>query len=210
MWIRDLETSVHGIVGASGCFYAIRGDLHRIPTPDALSRDFAAALKCEDAGLRAVSVPDAVCLVPRTTSLRREYGRKVRTITRGMETLLYRKALLDPFRHGLFAWMLFSHKVCRWALPWAAVVGALGLLLLARDQGWALALLAIGLGGVLLGALGWLLGDDRPLPRVIQMAGFALVGNLAAMHAGVRALLGARDPLWEPTRRESGTAAGPA
>ena len=44
MWIRDLETATSGIVGASGCFYAIRSDLHRIPVPDSLSRDFAAAI----------------------------------------------------------------------------------------------------------------------------------------------------------------------
>ena len=38
MWIRRLETQVDGIVGASGCFYAIRSDLHRTLVPEALSR----------------------------------------------------------------------------------------------------------------------------------------------------------------------------
>src|SRR5690606_3590188 len=31
MWIRKLETRLDGIVGASGCFYAIRAHLHRLP-----------------------------------------------------------------------------------------------------------------------------------------------------------------------------------
>ncbi len=120
MAIRDLETRVAGIIGASGCFYAIRADLHRKPLPDALSRDFAAALHTIQAGYRAVSVPQAVCLVPRTTSLRAEYRRKVRTITRGMETLWHERIVLSPFHHPVFSWMLVSHKLCRWGLPRSA------------------------------------------------------------------------------------------
>jgi cellulose synthase/poly-beta-1,6-N-acetylglucosamine synthase-like glycosyltransferase len=202
MWIRDLETLAGGIVGASGCFYAIRSNLHRIPVPDSLSRDFAAALKCQEHGFRAVSVPDAVCLVPRTPSLRKEYRRKVRTITRGMETLMDHRALLNPFRHGLFAWKLWSHKVCRWAAPWAAVLGAVGLGLLASYHSWALAALSLGMGVTLLGAVGWILGDGRPLPRILQVPAFALAGNVAAMQAFLRVVSGDRDPVWEPTRRE--------
>lgn len=202
MWIRELETAVSGIVGASGCFYATRVDLHRISVPAELSRDFSAALKCQEHGFRAVSVPEAVCAVPRTTSIRREYARKVRTITRGMETLHYKRALLNPLRHGVFAWMLFSHKACRWALPWGALVGALGLALLAPAYPPALALLLLGLATVALGAVGWLLSDERPLPRPVQLLAFAVMGNAAAMVAAVRALKGVQEPIWEPTRRE--------
>jgi cellulose synthase/poly-beta-1,6-N-acetylglucosamine synthase-like glycosyltransferase len=206
MWIRDLETQLSGIVGASGCFYAIRTDLHRIPEPPHLSRDFAAALKCHEHGYRAVSVSEAVCLVPRTTSLRREYGRKVRTITRGMATLLARRSLLNPFRHGTFAWMLFSHKICRWAVPWAGVVGAVGLLLLVPHHPIPAALLAVTGIVIVLGAIGWKMGDGRPLPRIVQLPGFILMGNVAAMHAGLRALRGRQDAVWEPTRREGARA----
>jgi cellulose synthase/poly-beta-1,6-N-acetylglucosamine synthase-like glycosyltransferase len=202
MWIRDLETAVHGIVGASGCFYAIRLDLHRIPVPPHLSRDFAAALKCEENGYRAVSVSDAVCLVPRTASLKKEYGRKVRTFTRGMQTLFHRRRLLNPLRHGVFAWMLFSHKVCRWAVPWAGLLGLVALLLLASTRPWAAVLLGFGAVGVVLGLIGWALGDGRPLPYLLQLPGFALAGNVAAIHALLRAIRGSKDAVWEPTRRE--------
>src|SRR5439155_18332143 len=130
MWVRALETRVAGIVGASGCLYACRRRLYMRLVPEALSRDFAAALMAREAGYRSVAVRDAVCYVPRVASLHAEYRRKVRTITRGWQTLVYMRHLLNPFRYGLFAWMLFSHKICRWLAPWAIGLAIVGLIAL--------------------------------------------------------------------------------
>ena len=41
MWIRSLETRIGTIIGASGCFFAIRRELYDGAFPEALSRDFA-------------------------------------------------------------------------------------------------------------------------------------------------------------------------
>jgi hypothetical protein len=43
MQLRALETRVHSIVGASGCFYANRRHLQQVQLPTGLARDFAAA-----------------------------------------------------------------------------------------------------------------------------------------------------------------------
>lgn len=208
MKVRALETALGGIIGASGCFYAIRSDLHRSPLPAHLSRDFASALIAREHGYRAVSVDEAVCFVPRTTSLHREYRRKVRTMARGMQTLWHKRHLMHPLRHGMFAWMLLSHKVARWALPWTVLTGALGVLILAVDQPAARVVLALGALVGLLAAAGWLWPESRGIPRVLAIPAFAVAGNLAAVHAFLRALSKNDDPTWEPTRREVVLAAG--
>jgi cellulose synthase/poly-beta-1,6-N-acetylglucosamine synthase-like glycosyltransferase len=56
MWVRSLETRFGSIVGASGCFYAIRRHLHRPEFPSGLSRDFASCIIARRHGYRAVSV----------------------------------------------------------------------------------------------------------------------------------------------------------
>ena len=205
MAVRDLETRVSGIIGASGCFYAIRADLHRLPLPGTLSRDFAAALKAREHGYRAVSVSAATCLVPRGASLRKEYRRKVRTIARGMRTLSHKRALMNPLRHPVFAWMLLSHKVSRWLLPWAAAAALVALAVLAvtaPELLWARVLLALGVVGLALGMLGWMLAERARLPKILAAPAFLLAGNVAAAHALLRVLAGGEDALWEPTRRE--------
>ena len=203
MWVRDLETRVGGIVGASGCLYAIRAALHREAVPEDLSRDFRAALLARRRGYRAVSVPEALCFVPRSASLRQEYRRKVRTMARGLRTLWAQRALLNPLRYGLFAWMLGSHKLCRWLVPWAALLalGAVGVL--ALDAAWARAVLGAGVGVVALGAVGWWwpVRGGRNVPRIVALPAYAVSGNVAALHAWLLALSGVGTAVWEPTRR---------
>lgn len=205
MRVRALETRTGGIVGASGSGYAIRSVLHRIPVRDDLSRDFSAALIAQANDFRAVSVDSAICFVPRTPSLGREYRRKIRTIGRGMDTLLFYSALLDPRRHGLFAWKLISHKLCRWLVPLSMIPGVAGLALLSLAHVWAqVALGGVALAGALAG-LGGIWPANRPMPRLISVVAFGVSANLAVLVAIVRVLAGGRDYIWEPTRRNAAT-----
>jgi cellulose synthase/poly-beta-1,6-N-acetylglucosamine synthase-like glycosyltransferase len=203
MRVRDLETRTGGIVGASGSCYAIRADLHKIPLRDDLSRDFSAALTARLHGLRSVSARDAVCFIPRTASLKAEYRRKVRTISRGMDTLYNRRQLLDPTRYGLFAWKLFSHKVCRWLLPISVVAGVVGLFLLAPSNLWARITLFAGAFLVILTLVGALWPSGRAMPRPISLVAFGVAANLAVLNALWRVVAGHQDHVWEPTRRSA-------
>ncbi len=205
MWVRGLETRLGGIVGASGCFFATRRDLHMEFVPEALSRDFAAPLIARENGFRSVSVNEAVCYVPRTDSLRREYRRKVRTMTRGLETLYYKRHLLNPLRYGVFAWKLLSHKLARWSVPWAALFGTLGLLLLAVQHMWARVLAAAGLVVLVIAAFGWFRPSPRRPPWVVATPTYLVAGLLASLEAWMRALRGELNSRWEPTRREGGS-----
>ena len=201
MWLRDLETRVGYIVGASGCFYGVRHQLHMTIVPEALSRDFAAALVAREHGYRAVSVHDAVCFVPRIGSLRREYRRKLRTMTRGLETLFFKRHLLNPWRYGRFAWMLASHKLIRWLVPWGFVLAALGTVLVSfgHPQGWVL--VAALVATLVLAAVGWCWPEERQAPSLVAVPAFLVSGTIAAIKAWLRAMRGELNPIWEPTRR---------
>jgi cellulose synthase/poly-beta-1,6-N-acetylglucosamine synthase-like glycosyltransferase len=205
MWIRALETRFSGIVGASGCFYAIRRSIVADHFPPELSRDFASCLLAREAGFRGVSVDGAVCLVPRAASLQSEFRRKVRTMARGIETLWYKRDLLNPWWHGAFAWMLWSHKLVRWLASLLLPLVLVGLALMAPRSPLA----ALALGGTmaagLLGALAftgpWAARPNPP--RLLRLCGYLVGSSLAALLAWRKALAGERNPIWEPTRRPS-------
>jgi glycosyltransferase involved in cell wall biosynthesis len=201
MWVRDLETRAGGIVGASGSLYAIRAALHRVDIPDELSRDFGAALNARRHGFRAVSVPEAICFVPRGVKLAQEYRRKVRTMARGLRTLRYFADLLDPVRHGAFAWKLWSHKLVRWLLPWATLAIVIGGFIEAARRGWALpALLVLALSGAAFVAVTrWPAG--RKPPRMLSLGAFLATAIAAGLHAWWMAATAPSLAKWEPTRR---------
>lgn len=201
MWVRRLESQVHSIVGASGCFFATRARLFDGEFPAALSRDFASALIAREHGYRSVSVDDAICYVPRTRSLRSEFSRKVRTMARGLATLEFKKHLLNPGKFGLFSVMLWSHKLSRWLFYPSLPLSLAGLLLLAPRYPGLYSLLLLGGLGILAGMTSLLFPENRKLPAPLAMAGFAVVSNAAGIVAWWKYLDGERQAVWEPTRR---------
>lgn len=202
MWLRELETRAGGIVGASGCFFACRKEILDEALPDELSRDFATPLIARELGYRAVSVNDAVCFVPRGASLKQEYRRKVRTMARGLATLAHKRHLMNPFKYGQFAWMLFSHKLARWLVPLTAMLAGLSVIILAFAEprvGLALCA-AIGVLAVAGGA-GSAFSGLRVLRRLATMPAYLAASTGAGVHAWTRYLMNKKSPYWEPTRR---------
>jgi hypothetical protein len=203
MWVRSLETRVDSIVGASGCFYAIRAAIYDSQFPQELSRDFASAIMAKEHGLRAVSVHQAICLVPRTTSLESEYRRKVRTMARGLETLWFKRHMMSVRRYGLFALMLVSHKLCRWLVPLLLPLVLVGLALASEQSVVARAGLGLALAFGAAGVIGWRWprGWAHKVPGALAIPGYLVAAVTAAFAAWAKALRREHNALWEPTRR---------
>ena len=200
MWVRDLETAVSSIVGASGCFFGVRRDIHLNPLPPELSWDFASPLVARKLGYRSVSVPQAVCLVPRTPAIRTELRRKSRTMTRGLSTLFHFRALMNPFRYGGFALMLVSHKLLRW-VPYLLIppaLLALGVLAISNDA----AAIALGVVAVGLSAGLWTIWyGGTSMWKPLALAGFVVAALNAGFLAWIDALRGRQTATWNPTPR---------
>jgi len=200
MWIRDLETQVGSIVGASGCFYGARRCIHSKPLPPELSWDFASALNARLQGYRSVSVNDAICIVPRAREIRSELTRKVRTMARGLGTLFYFRELMNPFTYGSFAFMLVSHKLLRWLPYLLAPVAYAALCYLAVEAVGARVILGIASAGLVAGVVGIRRGDSG-LPKPVALAGFLVAVCSAGFLAWMAAFRNSQLAMWEPTRR---------
>ncbi len=202
MRLRQLETELYGVVGAAGAIFASRRELHEDMVPSALSRDFAAPLIAREKGFRSLLIPEATCAVARGMGLGPEYRRKVRTMTRGLETLYFKRHLANPAKYGVFAWMLWSHKVARWLIPVGCGVATIGVGLLAPTSKIAAVLFVAAIfciGGAFV-AFRW--PGGRP-PRALSIIAFGVGGIMAGLQAWIAALRGELNPVWEPTKRGS-------
>ena len=153
-------------------------------------------------------MPSASC--PQSTSLRREYRRKVRTMARGLATLWNARQLLNVRRYGTFAWMLASHKLCRWILPWTAAAVVVVAVVEARGSALARMVLALAaVGAVATAAAWWRESRGHRTPRAISLIAFGTAGLTAGAHAWIHWMSGRRAATWEPTRRHPTSATSP-
>ncbi len=130
MLLREKSQSkVNSLVGLSGSFFAARKTVCKELAID-LPSDFNILLNSIKIGLRGVSDPKSIGYYRNISNERKEYGRKVRTVLRGISTLMKNMDLLNPFRYGMFAWQIFSHKLCRWLVPFAMMTAILSNLVL--------------------------------------------------------------------------------
>lgn len=199
LFLRNRESAIGSIVGASGSFYAQRRQLCE-PFVDGLAPDFLSVLNTVEAGYRAVTEPAAFGFMTAVKHPGDEFRRKVRTLLRGITTLWVKRGLLNPFRYGRFAWVLFSHKVMRWLVPLFMLLALLANLALAGHPFYAF-MLVLQLAFYGLALLAWFQVSglqDRIYGRVPL---YFIAANLAVLFAWFKFLLGTRQELWEPSRR---------
>jgi hypothetical protein len=195
MSLRALETRVNSLVGLSGSFFAARREVCRQWAADRQS-DFSTLLRCVEIGRRGVLDPCTAGYYRNIADDRRELERKVRTVVRGLHVLATNARMLNPFRYGLFAWELASHKLCRWLVPFAMVVALVSNVVLVSPSSLYMVTLAIQCGFYAAAAVG--LWTRAPLLRI---PAYLLLANFAVLTAWLRFARGERIATWNPSSR---------
>ncbi|MCI0395964.1 MAG: glycosyltransferase family 2 protein [Chloroflexi bacterium] len=204
--LKRFQSRAGNVISATGAIYAIRRELF-LPVPEGVTDDFVTSTRVIAQGYRLVFAPEAVAYEPVAGTRGREFGRKVRVITRGLRAVLFMGQLLNPFRYGFYALQLFSHKLLR-----RLVVFPLLLLLVTSPLLWSYGLFyqlvtLAQLGFYGLAAAGMLLEGTR-LGRVkfFSLPFYFCLVNLACLLAVWNVLQGRRIVLWETRRPEAGEA----
>jgi len=199
MLLRRLETKAGSVVGLSGSCFAVRRDVCREWATDVPS-DFNTVLCAVRLGLRGVVDGDSVGSYKTLTDGSKEFERKVRTILRGIPVVTRNLSMLNPFRYGLFAWQLFSHKLCRWLAPVATLVAFVANAGLATTSALYLALFVVQCGFYAMGGVG-LFGQIVSRRALLRVPAFFVLVTLSTLHAWYRYVRGDRILMWAPSER---------
>ena len=128
--VRRAESRAGWLTAATGALLALRRELIR-PVPEHSSFDHIAPLQVREAGRLILAVPEAVATDRVVERLGDQFRARSRTATRGIAANLAMAGRLSPWRRPSAAIAIWSHKILRWASPWA-VIAACG-------AGWRLA-----------------------------------------------------------------------
>lgn len=199
LWLRRLESDVASIVGASGSFYAQRRSLCR-PFAEGMAPDFLSVLRTVEQGARAVTDSTAIGAMTSLKDPRLEFERKVRTLIRGLTTLFAHPHLLNPFRFGTFAFLLGSHKLLRWTVPFFLVGALVSAAVLWQSPLFLAALMAQVLAyAVAYAAYRQWGGLQNGMPGKVAL--YFVSANVSILVAWIRYFQGVRQELWTPSAR---------
>jgi cellulose synthase/poly-beta-1,6-N-acetylglucosamine synthase-like glycosyltransferase len=203
--LKRLETSIGSMVGGDGAIYAIRRPLWRTLPENAIN-DFLNPLQIVAAGWRAVYEPEAVCHEETAGGVRREYGRRVRIVSRSWQAVSQVPTLLNPFRSGFFAVALLSHKVLRWLSGLFLMLGAIGLAGIVSSKADGIGLVASAAPVLAIGA--WLV--SRRVRRLAAFIGYFSVISAASLVGVFNGLSGRVSGVWSTARESIDTRVAPA
>ncbi len=198
MFLRWLESRVGSVVGLSGSFFAARREVCE-PWPVDLPSDFNTLLNTVRRGMRGVSDPSAVGCYADLDDPKAEYARKVRTVSRGLTSLGRNLHLLNPFRNGLSAWQLFSHKLCRWLVPLALVGALVSSVALTLSSGLFAVLAAAQVLCYVVAA--YVVATGTRVTGIWKIVPFFVLVNVSTLNAWWDVLRGRRVVTWQPSSR---------
>lgn len=197
-WIRKSESRAGSTIGATGAIYAIRRALWQPLPENTILDDVYTPMGIALAGHRVVFDEQARAHDITADSARREFARKVRTLTGNYQLCQLMPRLLLPNNALLF--QFYSHKLMRLVAPiFFLILFATNLIIAASPSGGVQLLYRVTFGGQLLfyvGVLagGYLLKRNRKV-RLLTFAYVFSVMNAAALVGFVYFVLGKRD-IW--------------
>ena len=118
-FLKSRESLIHSCMGADGSIYALRKELYCFPDPNrGYADDGMISMYVISKGYRLIYEPKARAWETSSSSLWREYRRKIRTLSGGLEWMASLWKLLIPFKSPVW-WQLWSHKLLRFIIPFS-------------------------------------------------------------------------------------------
>jgi cellulose synthase/poly-beta-1,6-N-acetylglucosamine synthase-like glycosyltransferase len=141
MWLRERESALASVTAGNGAIYAVRRADY-VETDPPMGHDLSLPFRLVKRGRRAVYAPEARATEKMVPTIEGEWARKRRMMTQAWPIVL-RGGLADLRGYPpLYAVMIASHRLLRYAAPLLHAVAFAASLALARRRLYAAALAA--------------------------------------------------------------------
>ena len=199
VFLKVLESRMDLLVGASGCLYAIRRNLFEPLPPSSINEDFLIPMFIRAKGHRQVYDAQAVSIEEAAT-VRQDFHRHVRIGAGNFHALRLTARLLSPLA-GRIAFSYWSHKVFRWAVPFAMPLAFFSSLILSKSPFYR----ASAAAGIVLAALalvGYRLEVQNVRRNLFSIPYYFCSMNLALLVGFARFVTGSQGMTWNRVANE--------
>jgi cellulose synthase/poly-beta-1,6-N-acetylglucosamine synthase-like glycosyltransferase len=198
-FLKRHESNVCSLIGVCGCMYAVRKSAY-VPLYNDACSDFIIATTMVEQGLRAVYVPEAVCMEEPNRQAKRELAARVRIISQTFADLWRNRSVLNPFRSGFYAVQLWSHKIMRYLVPVFLIAIFITTGFLTPRNAFYAALFVAQVAFYFAALVSALLERLGLSIRLLALPQYFVITNLASLIAFVKFVTGESYTRWEPHR----------
>jgi biofilm PGA synthesis N-glycosyltransferase PgaC len=203
--LKAWDAELHSVVGAAGELFSIRTALYQPVSPNAILDDFMISLLVAQDGYRVLYEPEAYATETSSENVKEELKRKIRIAAGGIQSIVWLKSLLNPFKQPLLSFQYISHRVLRWTVtPFLMILALLLNIAIVVNGGSMLYhILLIGQLAFYLASLaGWLLERREIKVKILFIPYYFCMMNYAVIRGIFRYLAGGQSAAWEKSKRK--------
>jgi cellulose synthase/poly-beta-1,6-N-acetylglucosamine synthase-like glycosyltransferase len=204
--LKTWDSELYTVVGAAGELFSIRKELYQPVSPNTILDDFMISLLVAGDGYRVIYDPEAYATESASQNVTEELKRKIRIAAGGIQSILWLKGLLNPFKIPVLTFQYVSHRVLRWTIVPFLMILALLLNLIIVFQGsvdltYQLLLLA-QVGFYLAAISGWILEEKHIKLKIFFIPYYFCMMNYAVIMGIFRFASGKQSAIWEKAKRQ--------
>ena len=203
--LKAWDSELYSVVGAAGELFSIRRDQYQPVPSNSVLDDFMISMRIAEKGYIIVYEPAAFAQETSSANVGEELKRKVRIAAGGMQSILWLKSLLNPFKFPVLSFQYISHRVLRWTVtPFLMIlVFLLNVLLVAEGEGGIfIVFLMAQIVFYSAAYLGKILEDRKVKVKLLFIPYYFCMMNYAVLAGLVRYFKGNQSVIWEKAVRK--------
>jgi len=201
--LKKLDSELQTVVGAAGELFALRTALFEPTEKNAIIEDFVISLRIAQKGYKVVYETEAYAMETSSENVKEELKRKIRICAGGIQSVVWLKALLNPFQYGWLSFQYISHRVLRWTITPLFLLLLMPLnIALAANAGGIYTLILLGQVVFYSSAfLGWYLQNRAIKVKALYIPYYFFIMNYAVYLGFFRYINGQQKVTWERAER---------
>jgi biofilm PGA synthesis N-glycosyltransferase PgaC len=203
--LKTWDSELYSVVGAAGELFSVRTELYQPVPSSAIIDDFMISMLIAKKGYKIVYEPEAYASETASEDVKEELKRKIRIAAGGLQSIIWLKSLLLPFKLPVLSFQYISHRVLRWTVvPFLMIlVLVLNILIVARNDGVIYQLILLGqIAFYGMSVLGWIMMARQIKVKIFFIPYYFSMMNYAVIRGIFRYLSGNQSAIWEKAKRK--------
>jgi biofilm PGA synthesis N-glycosyltransferase PgaC len=205
--LKAWDSELYSVVGAAGELFSVRTELYQPVPSNAIIDDFMISMLIAKKGYKIVYEPEAYASDTASENVKEELKRKVRIAAGGLQSIIWLKSLLLPFKLPILSFQYISHRVLRWTVvPFLMIlVLVLNILIVLQpDTGLIYQLILAGQVAFYgMSLLGWIMMARQIKVKIFFIPYYFSMMNYAVIRGIFRYLAGNQSAVWEKAKRKA-------